>query len=211
MQDQEIKFGYAVTGVVDPARILTNAGAKPGDVLILTKPLGTGVIATALKFAARPAAAVTPRDRVDADAEPGRRGRARTLPAGGRSRLHRHHRVRPGRPWLGDGGRQQLRLAIDAGRGAAARRRQPLCGATCRAAATNRQHFAATISIRSTVAAIWETLLLDPQTSGGAPGCRSNRKTSRRPSLSQTGVSGADRAGEPGPSRGVWISAGCAH
>ena len=50
VQDQEIKFGYAITGEVDPHRILANAGARPGDVLILTKPLGTGIIATALKF-----------------------------------------------------------------------------------------------------------------------------------------------------------------
>jgi selenide, water dikinase len=50
VQDQEIKFGYAVTGSVDPTRILSNAGARPGDVLLLTKSIGTGVIATALKF-----------------------------------------------------------------------------------------------------------------------------------------------------------------
>lgn len=47
--DDEMKFGYAVTGIVHPARVLTNAGAQPGDALVLTKPLGTGVIATALK------------------------------------------------------------------------------------------------------------------------------------------------------------------
>ena len=50
VQDDEIKFGYAVTGAVDPARVLTNAGARPGDALILTKPLGTGVVGTAIKF-----------------------------------------------------------------------------------------------------------------------------------------------------------------
>jgi selenide, water dikinase len=50
VQDQEIKFGYAVTGEVDPARMWTNSGAKPGDRLILTKPIGTGVVATAIKF-----------------------------------------------------------------------------------------------------------------------------------------------------------------
>jgi selenide,water dikinase len=50
VQDQEIKFGYAVTGEVDPARVWSNAGARDGDVLILTKPVGTGVIATAIKF-----------------------------------------------------------------------------------------------------------------------------------------------------------------
>ena len=50
VQDEEIKFGYAVTGAVDPARVLTNSGAQPGDALILTKPLGTGVVGTAIKF-----------------------------------------------------------------------------------------------------------------------------------------------------------------
>jgi selenide, water dikinase len=49
VRDQEIKFGYAVTGLIDPDRVLTNAGAQQGDDLILTKPLGTGVITTALK------------------------------------------------------------------------------------------------------------------------------------------------------------------
>lgn len=47
--DDEIKFGYAVTGVINPQRVLKNVGAQPGDRLILTKRLGTGVIATALK------------------------------------------------------------------------------------------------------------------------------------------------------------------
>ena len=50
VQDQEIKFGYAVTGEVDPERMWTNAGARPGDRLLLTKPIGTGVVATAIKF-----------------------------------------------------------------------------------------------------------------------------------------------------------------
>jgi selenide,water dikinase len=58
VQDKEIKFGYAVTGVVDPARVLTNAGARPGDVVVLTKPIGTGVIATALKHGRAPQAAI---------------------------------------------------------------------------------------------------------------------------------------------------------
>jgi selenide,water dikinase len=49
VDDTELKYGLSVTGVVHPQRVLTNAGAKPGDRLILTKPLGTGIIATALK------------------------------------------------------------------------------------------------------------------------------------------------------------------
>jgi selenide,water dikinase len=47
--DEELKYGLSVTGVVHPDRIVTNAGAKPGDKLVLTKPLGTGIISTALK------------------------------------------------------------------------------------------------------------------------------------------------------------------
>lgn len=49
IRDPEIKFGYAVTGTIDPTRVLMNSGAKPGDDLILTKALGTGVISTAIK------------------------------------------------------------------------------------------------------------------------------------------------------------------
>jgi selenide, water dikinase len=50
VRDEEIKFGYAVTGSVHPNRILANGGAKAGDVLVLTKALGTGVISTAIKL-----------------------------------------------------------------------------------------------------------------------------------------------------------------
>ena len=50
VDDQEIKFGYAVTGTIDPNRVVKNSGAKAGDVLVLTKPIGTGVISTGIKF-----------------------------------------------------------------------------------------------------------------------------------------------------------------
>jgi selenide, water dikinase len=49
VRDSEVKFGYAVTGTIDPNYIWANAGAQPGDKLLLTKPLGTGVIATAIR------------------------------------------------------------------------------------------------------------------------------------------------------------------
>ncbi len=49
VDDPELKYGMAVTGIIDPRRIVRNVGAKPGDVLILTKPLGTGILSTALK------------------------------------------------------------------------------------------------------------------------------------------------------------------
>ena len=58
VQDDTIKFGYAVTGEVDPGRLWSNAAVRPDDDLVLTKPIGTGVIATALKSGRAPEAAV---------------------------------------------------------------------------------------------------------------------------------------------------------
>jgi selenide, water dikinase len=49
IRDEETKFGYSVTGLIDPKKILTNTGAQTGDALIFTKALGTGVISTAIK------------------------------------------------------------------------------------------------------------------------------------------------------------------
>lgn len=49
IDDQEPKFGMAVTGIAHPNEILTNCGAKPGDVLVLTKPIGVGILTTAIK------------------------------------------------------------------------------------------------------------------------------------------------------------------
>jgi selenide, water dikinase len=49
VRDPEIKFGYSVTGIIHPERVWTNSGAQPGDKLVLTKALGTGVISTAIK------------------------------------------------------------------------------------------------------------------------------------------------------------------
>jgi selenide,water dikinase len=50
VDSEQIMFGYSVTGVIDPAKIASNAGARPGDVIILTKPIGTGVISTGIKW-----------------------------------------------------------------------------------------------------------------------------------------------------------------
>jgi selenide, water dikinase len=59
IDDAEPKVGYAVVGLVHPARIWRNVGARPGDTLVLTKPLGTGIISTAIKQAKAPDRAVT--------------------------------------------------------------------------------------------------------------------------------------------------------
>tara|TARA_B100001123_G_scaffold430566_1_gene550755 strand:- start:1866 stop:2792 length:927 start_codon:yes stop_codon:yes gene_type:complete len=59
VDDQEPKYGLAVTGRVDPDRIFSNDGAKPGDVIVLTKPIGTGILSTAIK------AGIAEKDHVD--------------------------------------------------------------------------------------------------------------------------------------------------
>lgn len=51
VDNEQIMFGYSVTGTIDPGKIATNSGARVGDVVILTKPVGTGVISTGIKFA----------------------------------------------------------------------------------------------------------------------------------------------------------------
>lgn len=74
VEDNEPKYGLSVTGVIHPDRILFNNGAKPGDRLILTKPLGTGIVSTALKaglagaaLVARSVAAMTTLNRKAAE------------------------------------------------------------------------------------------------------------------------------------------------
>src|SRR5262245_26822100 len=56
VDNPQIMFGYSVPGTIDPRQVSTNSGARAGDILILTKPVGTGVISTAIKFAKAPPA-----------------------------------------------------------------------------------------------------------------------------------------------------------
>ena len=59
VDNEQIMFGYSVTGVIDPHHVATNAGARPGDAIILTKPIGTGVISTGIKLGKAPATVVS--------------------------------------------------------------------------------------------------------------------------------------------------------
>jgi selenide, water dikinase len=58
VEDKELKYGLCVTGTIHPSRVLTKGGARPGDKLVLTKPLGTGIVSTALKAGLASEAAV---------------------------------------------------------------------------------------------------------------------------------------------------------
>ena len=81
IDDPEPKYGLAVTGVVDPRAVLTNAGGRDGDALVLTKPLGAGAVATALKRGLADAALVERAVAVMSDAQR-RRPPSRRAPPG---------------------------------------------------------------------------------------------------------------------------------
>jgi selenide,water dikinase len=165
--DPEIKFGYSITGEVDPDRVLTNAGARVGDTLILTKPLGTGIVVRAQRYGggsdASLAAAVASMKRLNAAAAEV----ARALDAGTVSActdvtgfgLAGHASE------MADA--SGVTIEIDAASlpalpGALALAHEYLpCGGRA-----NLRHFTG-FSVGSGVSPEWHLLCLDPQTSGG--------------------------------------------
>ena len=168
VQDQEIKFGYAVTGEVDPEKMLTNAGARAGDVLILTKAIGTGVIATALKFDRAPEAAVA---AAIASMTALNKAAAGVLEASVREAAHACTDI-TGFGLIGHASEMAAAsgctLEIDAGSvplidGAL----QLVRGNVPGGGRTNRQHFTERVSFGRDPGAELSDLLFDPQTSGG--------------------------------------------
>jgi selenide,water dikinase len=168
VQDQEIKFGYAVTGAIDPARVISNAGANAGDILFLTKPIGTGLFATALKF-----------DRVTPAAAEGAVQSMRTL---NRAAAEAFQALPAGTvhgctdiTGFGLAGHacemaraSGVTLVIDASN-------VPLIPGVLALAAVNRSaglgsnmdYFGGTVQVDARVGPDLETVLYDPQTSGG--------------------------------------------
>jgi selenide,water dikinase len=168
VQDPEIKFGYAVTGVVDPRRMLANAHARPGDALLLTKPLGTGVVATAIKFARAPTstvhAAVQSMVRLNKRAaevltsRPPGQVHACTDVTGFGLIGHAHRMAAAGGVALEIDARS-VPILDGAGELVTANRAGGL--------ATNRSHFGADVETEGAVDPEILALLYDPQTSGG--------------------------------------------
>ena len=168
VQDQEIKFGYAVTGDVHPARFWANGGARPGDVLFLTKPLGTGIIATALKFGRAPERTAEAAVRSMLVLNRAACEALRTLPAGA---VHACTDI-TGFGLVGHGSEMATasgcRLLIDA-------TAVPLIdgvlalvdGNVPGGGVTNREHFVSTLVVHGAVSPPLVTVFHDPQTSGG--------------------------------------------
>ncbi len=166
VRDAEIKFGYSVTGAVGPKRILTNAGARVGDRLILTKPLGTGVVGTAIKFGRAPAGVVE-----HAVASMLTLNKAAAEAIAGLDGIHACTDI-TGFGLAGHASEMaaasHVTLVIDAAA-------LPLIPGVIEMVAanksggmgTNRQHFATGVEFGALVAAELQNLVFDPQTSGG--------------------------------------------
>ena len=168
VQDAEIKFGYAVTGEIHPARVLSNAGAQPGDLLFLTKAIGTGIVSTALKFNRAPEAAVEAATRSMASLNRAAAGVLDDLP---RAAVHACTDI-TGFGVIGHGTEMAAAsgcsIEIDSSRvpvleGARALVQGNIPGG----GRTNREHFSAGVRVQSGVDQALVDLLYDPQTSGG--------------------------------------------
>lgn len=166
VDDKEMKFGYAVTGVIDPKKVVTNAGAQVGDMLILTKPIGTGAINTAVKRGkARPdteAAAIKAMTTSAATASKVMQkvGANACTDVTGFGLLGHGYEMAKG---------SNVTLNIDS-------KRVPLLpdvleliadGMLTRGDKNNRVYVGETVRIAETVSGVMQSALFDPQTAGG--------------------------------------------
>lgn len=166
INDKEIKYGFAVTGFVDPAHAVTNAGARPGDALVLTKPIGIGIVATALKrgraapdVVARATESMTRLNRMAAERMLARDPHACTDVTGYGLLGH------------------ALRVARASGVDLRVDHRRVPClsgalellgqGAAPGGLESNRGAFGDAVEFTASVPPVWRDLLFDPQTSGG--------------------------------------------
>lgn len=167
VRDKEIKFGMSVTGIVHPKKIWTNAGAKPDDKLILTKPLGTGFVTTAAKKESCPPEVL--KAACDSMIQLNRAGRDAILEVGG---VHSVTDV-TGFGFCGhafemaDG--SKTTLAIDV-------KRLPLIAGVLehgltkfrtKASKSNHDYVKAHLRFEDPIDAVRQEFLWDPQTSGG--------------------------------------------
>ena len=166
VDNEQIMFGYSVTGVIDPNKVATNAGARPGDVIILTKPIGTGVISTGIKFGK--AASEVVDESISTMLTPGKYAaeaiakfdvKAATDVTGFALLGHTWEMARA----------SNVTIEIDADR-------VPLINGALKLAAaglltsgdkTNREYVGAEVGVASTVDADLMKLFYDPQTAGG--------------------------------------------
>lgn len=170
VDNPQIMFGYSVTGLIHPDEVAANAGARPGDVLLLTKPLGTGIISTAVKFG-------------EADEAVAAASQATMLTPGRRAaELMRAHGVRAatditGFGFMGHAWEVAKASGVTFEINAAAVPEIPGAldlarkGSTNRGDRTNREYVGADFRLADSVPGEVASLLFDPQTAGGILMC----------------------------------------
>jgi selenide,water dikinase len=166
VRDEEIMYGLSVTGVVDPAKLMTNQGAQPGDVLVLTKGLGTGFITTALRSGKCPddvrdaaIASMIELNRDAAEAAVAANARAATDITGFGLAGHALEMAKASDVTLVI---ERARLPLLPGAADLAAK-----GNRTRANATNREHVADSMRHDAPADEVLDEFLVDPQTSGG--------------------------------------------
>ena len=165
VRDREIKFGYAVTGAVDPAKMWTNAGAQAGDVLFLTKPIGTGIVGTAIKFGRAPEAVVVQAVASMRTLNKGAAEALAGLPVHGCTDITGFGLIGHAAEMAAASG---VTLELDATAIPVFEGVRPMVAANRSGGlASNRAHFADRARLASPEAEALADLLFDPQTSGG--------------------------------------------
>jgi selenide, water dikinase len=166
VDNEQIMFGYAVTGTIHPSRVVTNRGSRVGDVLILTKPIGTGVVSTGIKFGKAREEVVEASLKTMLHA--GRRAAALMVEAGAHAATDVTGFALLGHAWE-MARASNVTFEIDA-------RSVPLIPGALELAAeglltsgdrTNRQYVGDDASISDAVSKELACLLFDPQTAGG--------------------------------------------
>lgn len=176
VEDAEPKFGLAVTGLIDPAHVTTNAGAQPGDVIVLTKPLGTGIVTTAAKFDDCDAATLDAACRSMATLNAGAAAAMRAVGIGPELPVHAATDI-TGFGLLGHlyhlAKASGIGLELDSAAIPALPNAEALAerGNVTRGDRDNKSYLGALLTVRPTVAPARLSLLLDPQTSGGLAIC----------------------------------------
>jgi len=166
VDDPEIKYGLSVTGLVHPKKILTNAKAMQGDLLVLTKPIGTGVIATALK--GRMASEKAVRQMVESMTALNRKAseKMQTLGAHACTDITGFGLIGHGLE-MAEASHVGLRIWASKVPVFPEAMEYARIGLIPAGAYSNRQFFSCRMDVRSSVSAVLVDLFYDPQTSGG--------------------------------------------
>jgi len=166
VDDPQIMFGYAVTGTIHPRQIITNRNARPGDTLILTKPIGTGVISTGIKFGK------AAREVIEASLQTmllaGREAAALMRDAGAHAATDVTGFALLGHAWEMARG-SNITLEIEAARVPLISGARELAGQGLLTSGdkSNRQYVGDDVTISDEVSPEMTSLLFDPQTAGG--------------------------------------------